>query len=1003
MKKTGIIFILILLSAVLSGCSQKSADSPVFEDGCAQPVFPYTAAGKDYNNEKSNIVRFPVWVETDNDMDRDGRKDVVKALVQLPRAAYEGKYKAASIFEARPYIAGKQSLKATDEALDRVSTNVDPESWYYEDPFKEGEMCYEDLIWYDYFLVRGFAVVTSAGPGTLGSDGFVSIGGKEETEAFAAVIEWLHGDRKAYADIGRAKEANADWSNGNVGMTGKSYGGTTQYALAARGVNGLKTIVPVAGITSWYSYVQGQGVSLDVTDTYLSYLSQRCASKTFNTEEFQKTREAYIGYLRDLDRRTAELDGNYGGVWEEREYVTKLNDNSVSMLIVEGMNDNNVRTNQLSDIGYQLWDKGYEYKLILHQGGHQVPSDPIDKAAIMIGDQSYDDLLNRWFSHYLYGVDNGIEKMPVLQYQSNLDGSWRGYDPMEFNYGTASYSLEPAHISSAELPKSFESWTEDVWYKKDDPSVKRYELTTAGDDGLEIFESVALTLRLTLDNIPKDADDLMVSAYLVDEADAPFEAYVNDTEKDRVPIRVLEKGSMTQVPRVSAYDLCEYQKTETDHKVISRAWFDLCNPEAWDSPDGWRKRSEPVEKGQTYEYMISMDPVIYTVAPGHKMVLYLFCYDLGRIAENSKGDIPASFYHSLDCEYGFTVNRQSRLVLSVEGKGSDQVSALDPSAYELTEEKKILIDSDTAGDDAMAIMMAAKSPKVKIMGVTVLPGNVSMEQALKNALMTLEVAGCDAPVYAGSEVFLSGEPPETFSIFGKDGMGDCDLIHPSGKPEEGSAVDFILDTVKENPGEIEIVEIGPSTNVALAIRKDPETMKKVKKIWLMGSAGQGIGNATPVAEFNVLKDAEAVGVLLASGISITFVGWDIALDNRTYFYYNDMAELAEGSEAGKFLVKAFSKLSQNKLNQYGQYYIDMADPLAMAACIWPDYISETKKCYAFCCTDKAYMPVYGQVVFYDKDKTYDACFTVPEANCELASAQKADEFVERTTELLGRK
>lgn len=113
-------------------------------------------------------------------------------------------------------------------------------------------------------------------------------------------------------------------------------------------------------------------------------------------------------------------------------------------------------------------------------------------------------------------------------------------------------------------------------------------------------------------------------------------------------------------------------------------------------------------------------------------------------------------------------------------------------------------------------------------------------------------------------------------------------------------------------------------------------------------------------------------------------------------------ELADSSESGKFLAKAFSKLAENKLTQYGQYFIDMADPLAMAACIWPDYLTEKKNCYAFCCTDKAYMPVYGQVVFYDKDKMYDASFTIPAANCELAAGQKADEFVERSLELLGR-
>jgi len=114
--------------------------------------------------------------------------------------------------------------------------------------------------------------------------------------------------------------------------------------------------------------------------------------------------------------------------------------------------------------------------------------------------------------------------------------------------------------------------------------------------------------------------------------------------------------------------------------------------------------------------------------------------------------------------------------------------------------------------------------------VTVLQGNVSLEQAAKNALMVLEVAGCDCGVYPGAATPLDGVERETFSIFGSDGMGDGSLIHPTGKPSDKSAVDFILETVKRYPDEIEIAAIGPVTNIASAIMKDPETMSRVKRI-----------------------------------------------------------------------------------------------------------------------------------------------------------------------------
>ena len=167
------------------------------------------------------------------------------------------------------------------------------------------------------------------------------------------------------------------------------------------------------------------------------------------------------------------------------------------------------------------------------------------------------------------------------------------------------------------------------------------------------------------------------------------------------------------------------------------------------------------------------------------------------------------------------------------------------------EKRKIIIDTDTAGDDAVAMIIAAKTENVDILGVTVSAGNVDLEQAVNNALMTLEIAGCDAPVYKGVSETYTGKKRETFSVYGKDGMGDNDLIHPTRKAEDKSAVDFIIDTVKADPDEVEIVALGPVTNLALALDKDPEAMKHVKRYWSMGTSGFGTGNASPVSEFNV--------------------------------------------------------------------------------------------------------------------------------------------------------
>ena len=166
-------------------------------------------------------------------------------------------------------------------------------------------------------------------------------------------------------------------------------------------------------------------------------------------------------------------------------------------------------------------------------------------------------------------------------------------------------------------------------------------------------------------------------------------------------------------------------------------------------------------------------------------------------------------------------------------------------------------------------------------------------------MMTLEVVGKNVPVYKGSSKSFIGIENKTFSVYGNDGMGDAGLIHPKNSASDKNAVDFILETVKANPDEIEIVLLGPATNVALAIDKDPVTMSRVKRYWSMGTSGFGPGNATPVAEFNVYKDAEAYKILLDSGVPITILGLDMITPD-TLFSEKILASMKKKSPLHKF-------------------------------------------------------------------------------------------------------
>ncbi|MDG7044130.1 MAG: nucleoside hydrolase [Nitrososphaerota archaeon] len=191
----------------------------------------------------------------------------------------------------------------------------------------------------------------------------------------------------------------------------------------------------------------------------------------------------------------------------------------------------------------------------------------------------------------------------------------------------------------------------------------------------------------------------------------------------------------------------------------------------------------------------------------------------------------------------------------------------------------LIIDTDTAGDDAAALLLALKNQDVKVDAVTVNCGNVSFDQEVENALYTVEFAGKgnQVPVYAGCRTPILKNWTTVEEVHGKDGMGNANFPKASKAVEKVHAIDAIVDTINDNPGEMTIVELAPMTNLALAIRKDPSIVKKIKHIYFMGGTHNYPGNVTPSAEFNTWVDPDAASIVLGSGIPMTMVGWDITM------------------------------------------------------------------------------------------------------------------------------
>ena len=188
--------------------------------------------------------------------------------------------------------------------------------------------------------------------------------------------------------------------------------------------------------------------------------------------------------------------------------------------------------------------------------------------------------------------------------------------------------------------------------------------------------------------------------------------------------------------------------------------------------------------------------------------------------------------------------------------------------------RTFLIDTDTASDDAVALIMALRAPDVRVAAITVVAGNVEVQQATRNALYTVELCGSDVPVYAGAAKPLLRTYENATWFHGRDGLGDHDYPAPRKSAERLHAVDAIIETVEANPG-IVLITLGPLTNVALALSKKPGLAAKVSRCVVMGGAPCCEGNVTPAAEYNIWVDPEAARIVMRSGLPVELIGWHL--------------------------------------------------------------------------------------------------------------------------------
>jgi purine nucleosidase len=243
--------------------------------------------------------------------------------------------------------------------------------------------------------------------------------------------------------------------------------------------------------------------------------------------------------------------------------------------------------------------------------------------------------------------------------------------------------------------------------------------------------------------------------------------------------------------------------------------------------------------------------------------------------------------------------------------------------------RNFLIDTDTASDDAVAIMMALAAPDVSVLALTTVAGNVSLEQATRNALITAEICGSDVPVFAGAAAPLTRAHEHAHWFHGEDGLGDHGYPAPKRAPERENAVEAILRLAHAEPG-LTLVTLGPLTNVATALTRDPSIAGKIGRCVVMGGAPCCEGNVTPAAEYNIWVDPEAARDVFRSALPIEMVGWHVS---RGESVLND-AEIAAiealGTAKAGFAIESNSRAREAYHVQTGETGLSLADPTAMA-------------------------------------------------------------------------
>lgn len=537
----------------------------------------------------ADALRESVWVDTGLDGDGDGRTDRVAVDIVRPRETADAGRKVPVIMDASPYYAccgrGNESQKKTYDA--------------------DGNPVQFPLFYDNFFVPRGYAFVAVDLAGTNRSDGCDDVGGRSDVQSAKSVVDWLNGRARGYTSrTGDTRSRATTWSTGNVGMIGKSWDGTIANGVAATGVEGLKTIVPIGAISSWYDYFHSQGAPL--YDANPSWLSDYV-----NSPEAQ----ARCGAVQDRITAGTPYSGDRTPAWTERDHVRNAAKVKASVFVVHGQQDLNVRANQFGQWWDALGEQGVERKIWLSQTGHV---DPFDFRRA-----DWVRTLHRWFDHYLLGYENGIDREPVADIERAPD-RWttdRQWPPR----GTAATTLRAAPGSApgpgalgrrAPAPGSTATFTDDPglgeldWAARIDAATpeKAGFVTRPLSRDLRIAGSSKVTVTAT-----PTTSTAHLTAVLVDLGPDTIRDYGAAGEgittlTDRTCWGASTPGDSACFKETAA------RTADVGYTVVSRGWADLGT---WADP----RQERPLTPGRAYTMALDLAATDHVVPAGHRLAL----------------------------------------------------------------------------------------------------------------------------------------------------------------------------------------------------------------------------------------------------------------------------------------------------------------------------------------------------------------------------------------------